>query len=84
MQDENGIDSEWIHKLIRDFLNDPEENRLFDDGDERAWADPLVGFSRGDDPVLKNSKATSGPLSGSLSRHSLRHPRKKIGRYTII
>ncbi|HOO39117.1 MAG TPA: epoxyqueuosine reductase [Deltaproteobacteria bacterium] len=60
MQDEKGIASERIRKLIRDFLSDPEENRLFDDGDERAWADPLVGFSRADDPIFVEFKRHIG------------------------
>ncbi|MBN2297222.1 MAG: epoxyqueuosine reductase [Deltaproteobacteria bacterium] len=60
MRNEKGIFSECIRELIRDFLNNPEENRLFNDGDERAWADPLVGFSRGDDPVFEDFKTHIG------------------------
>jgi epoxyqueuosine reductase len=50
----------WIHKLIRDFLNNPEKNSLFDDADERAWEDPLIGFSRGDDPIFEEFKEHIG------------------------
>ncbi len=46
---------EWMEKTIRDFINSP-ENTMKNKANERAWADPLVGFSRGDDPIFKKYK----------------------------
>ena len=60
MQNEKGTGSKLINKLLRDFLNTPSENKLRDDPGERAWADPLVGFSRGDDPIFEEFKEHIG------------------------
>mgnify|MGYP001183476375 FL=1 len=37
MHKEKETGSKWINDLIRDFLNNSTENRLWDDSDERAW-----------------------------------------------
>jgi epoxyqueuosine reductase len=42
--------AEWIEKSIREFVKSP-RNSLRNVGDEIAWGEPLVGFSRGDDPL---------------------------------
>ncbi|MBN2298908.1 MAG: epoxyqueuosine reductase [Deltaproteobacteria bacterium] len=60
MQKEKGTGSTWIHKLIRDFLNNTSENKLWDNSDERAWADPLLGFSRGNDPIFEEFREHIG------------------------
>ncbi|MDT8272422.1 MAG: epoxyqueuosine reductase [Desulfomonilia bacterium] len=54
--------STWIESIIQDFLNDPFENLLWPDGPEKAWADALVGYSRGDDPVFASFKEHVGPF----------------------
>jgi len=36
------------------------ENRLRPEGNESAWEDPLVGFSRGDDPLYEQMKEDIG------------------------
>ncbi|MGC9325721.1 MAG: epoxyqueuosine reductase [Desulfomonilia bacterium] len=59
---ENKDLSGWIESIIRDFINDPLENTLWPGGTERAWADPLVGFSRGDDPLFESYKEHVGPF----------------------
>jgi epoxyqueuosine reductase len=51
-----------IEALIRDTLRDPALNTLQDPANERAWADPLVGFSCGDDPLYKQYKEYVGPF----------------------
>ena len=50
----------WIKSLIRGFCAGP-ENTLQNGADEPAWADPLVGFSRGDDPLYETYKEVVGP-----------------------
>jgi len=60
MHKEKETGSKWINDLIRDFLNNSTENRLWDDSDERAWADPIVGFSRGDDPIFEEFREHIG------------------------
>lgn len=49
----------WIEGAVREFAHSA-ENRLFSKEDEPAWAEPLVGFSRGDDPLFMQLKAMIG------------------------
>ena len=37
--------AKWLETIIRDFINYSPENTLRDHNNEKAWADPLVGFS---------------------------------------
>ena len=41
--------STWITKIIRDWVKTSSENTLANASREKAWDEPLVGFSRGDD-----------------------------------
>jgi epoxyqueuosine reductase len=50
----------WIEAVLRDALNDPAINTLRNAEGERAWAEPLVGFSRGDDPIFERFKEAVG------------------------
>ena len=52
----------WIENVIRDFINQSPDNTLQDKGNHKAWADPLVGFSRGDDPLYEKYKEVVGPF----------------------
>jgi hypothetical protein len=52
--------AEWLETTIRDFINESPENTLQNEGNEKAWADPLVGFSRGDDPLYQEYKEKIG------------------------
>ena len=52
--------AEWIVALIRDWVNTSPENTL-GNGD-RAWDDPLVGFSSGDDAYWESFKEHVGPF----------------------
>jgi hypothetical protein len=47
--------ADWIETMIRDFIRSP-ENTLKHRENEKAWEDPLVGFSRGDDPLYREYK----------------------------
>ncbi len=50
----------WITAIIRDICEGP-GNTLQNETHERAWEEPLVGFSRGDDPLYEEFKAHVGP-----------------------
>ncbi len=50
----------WIEGLIHDFINRSPENTLKDRANKKAWGNPLVGFSRGDDPIYEKYKEAVG------------------------
>jgi hypothetical protein len=50
----------WIEGMIRDFVNESPENSLRNETDEKAWGDPLVGFSSGADPLYSYYKGDIG------------------------
>jgi epoxyqueuosine reductase len=50
----------WITGVIRDVCAGP-DNVLTGPFDEPAWAEPLVGFAGGDDPLYEQYKEVVGP-----------------------
>jgi epoxyqueuosine reductase QueG len=54
--------AKWIETMIKDFINKSPENTLKNEKNDKAWADPLVGFSRGDDPLYQEYKEHIGPF----------------------
>jgi hypothetical protein len=40
----------WVESIVQDFVDTWPDNTLKNSENEKAWAAPLVGFSRGDDP----------------------------------
>jgi epoxyqueuosine reductase len=52
----------WVTAVIRDFVRHSPENTLQNRANERAWGDPLVGFSRGDDPLYEEYREAVGPF----------------------
>jgi len=52
----------WVEGIIREFINSSPENTLQNEDNEKAWNDPLVGFSRGDDPLYEDYKTHVGPF----------------------
>jgi epoxyqueuosine reductase QueG len=52
----------WINSLIRDFAATSPNNSLRNGTGEKAWDEPLVGFSRGDDPLYQLYKDRVGPF----------------------
>ena len=52
----------WMESTIKDFINNSPENSLKNEENDRAWMDPLVGFSRGDDPLYQGFKEYVGPF----------------------
>jgi epoxyqueuosine reductase QueG len=53
---------EWLETVIKDFINQSPENTMKNAEKEKAWADPLVGFSRGNDPIFQDFKEHVGPF----------------------
>ena len=51
---------ELVVTMIKDFINTSPENTLQNRENERAWAEPLLGFSRGDDHLYEDFKAMIG------------------------
>src|SRR4030042_3532138 len=51
--------SQWVTQLIREFIDSP-ANPLQNPENDPAWAEPLVGFCRGDDPLFAKFKRHVG------------------------
>ncbi len=54
--------AKWIEEVIRDFVNKSQENTLKNKERDKAWGDPIVGFSSGDDPLYEKYKDYVGPF----------------------
>jgi len=52
----------WIEAFIKSFTNGCSENSLKNRENDRAWADPLIGFSSGNDPIYQEFKRYIGPF----------------------
>ncbi len=52
----------WITSLIENFIGRSPENTLQNPDQEKAFENPLVGFSRGDDPLYREYKEIVGPF----------------------
>ena len=52
----------WIEGIVRDFVEKSPENNLNKGKHEKAFETPLVGFSRGDDPLYEDYKRHVGPF----------------------
>lgn len=50
----------WVTSIVEAFCAGP-ANTLQDASQEPAWAEPLVGFARGDDPLFEQYKEVVGP-----------------------
>jgi len=50
----------WVETLIKEFVNRSPENTLKNRANEKAWEDPLVGFSKGDDALYQEYKEYVG------------------------
>ena len=61
-QDEPAFDEEWFEKAVKDkVLNSPEGILEYPFYGERIFDEPLVGFIKGDDPILAEYKKIIGP-----------------------
>jgi hypothetical protein len=45
------INNKWISELIKNFVEKSSENILGDEYYEKAWENPLIGFSIGNDEL---------------------------------
>jgi len=52
----------WITGLIRGWVTTSPENTLGNEANDKAWDEPLVGFSRGDDAYWESFKEHVGPF----------------------
>jgi len=59
---QNGDWAAWLQSIIQTFLNNSSHNTLQNETHEKAFDQPLVGFSSGDDPVYKDFKKHVGPF----------------------
>lgn len=76
----------WIEGGIKDFVRS-DENTLHNKNNEVAWAEPIIGFSRGDDPEYGELKATIGDFYwGPADIFRLAFPRLRVnaGELTVI
>jgi len=70
--------AKWIETFIKDFINQSPENILKNRGNEKAWEDPIVGFSNGDDPLYQQYKELVGTFHWTpLEIFSLTFPSSK-------
>ncbi len=60
--DQYGSNAIWIESLIKDFIETSPENTLKNQNHDKAFEMPLVGFSRGDDPLFEAYKDHVGPF----------------------
>lgn len=51
---------DWLCETIRNFVNESPENSLKNAENDKAWGEPLIGFSRGDDPLYEKYKEVVG------------------------
>ncbi len=49
----------WIEETVRNYVRSA-ENTLRNEGNEPAWAEPLIGYSRGDDRLYPQLKSMIG------------------------
>ena len=54
--------SSWLARVVKEFCAASPENTLNHDTGERAWEEPLVGFSNGADPLYPRIKEDIGPF----------------------
>lgn len=52
----------WIEHVIKDFIEGSPHNTLQNKTNDKAFDSPLVGFSRGDDPIYDRYKEVVGPF----------------------
>lgn len=50
----------WLETIIKDFINRSPGNSLKNEKNEKAWVDPIVGFSRGNDSLYQFYKKDIG------------------------
>jgi epoxyqueuosine reductase QueG len=60
---EQSVESaKWVEDIIRTFIETSPDNTLQNETNDQAFATPLVGFARGDDPLFEAYKDHVGPF----------------------
>lgn len=54
------VNANWINDAIKDFVNTSPENKLGGCYNEKAWGEPIIGCSKGDDPYYQWFKQDIG------------------------
>ena len=79
MKDKHENRAAWVEAVIKNFINQSPENTLKNAGGDKAWADPLVGFSGGDDPIYQSYKEHVGPFHWTpLEIFSMAFPQAEV------
>ncbi len=52
--------AKWMEDTIKNFINNSPENILKNRGNEKAWEEPLIGFSSAGDPLYQEYKRYVG------------------------
>jgi epoxyqueuosine reductase len=52
----------WMGQVIEDFIEKSPQNTLQNKTNDKAFDTPLVGFTRGDDPIYETYKDVVGPF----------------------
>jgi len=59
---QSGSAAGWVEMSIKRFCSESTENSLKNGSRERAWGEPIVGFSKGDDPLYLQISENIGPF----------------------
>jgi epoxyqueuosine reductase len=81
------VPEKWITSVIEAFVSRSPENTLQDALHEKAFENPLVGFSSGEDPLYLGYKEHVGPFHWTpLEIYSLTFPESRVtaGELTVI
>ncbi len=54
------VSAPWLEEVVKGFVASTPANAMREGGGEKMWDDPLVGFSRGDDPLYGRLKQDIG------------------------
>lgn len=76
-----------METIIKQFINESPENTLKNEKNEKAWAEPLVGFSNGADPLYQFYKKDIGEfylLPMEIFAHTFPKVRTAPDQLTVI
>jgi epoxyqueuosine reductase len=54
--------AKWAENVIKDYILNSTDNTLQNAENDKAWGEPLVGFSNGADPIFESYKEYVGPF----------------------
>ncbi len=79
--------SVWLESAIKEFCLNSPDNSLKNEENDRAWGEPLVGFSSGCDPLYQTIKEDIGPFYMTpieVFRKSFPDTKTSAGQLTVI